>query len=286
MDDSTAAVPSKPRSAQSNPAWSRDELILALELYLRHRQSLPPKHHPEVQELSLFLGKMGAALEVGPVVNFRNANGVLMKLGNFRHWDPEYTKEGKKGLAKGNKDEELVWEEFAHDPARLSKVVAAIRSAVEYESADHALGGGDEPEIQEAEEGKVLTRLHRSRERNRKLISDKKKQVLARYGKLECEACGFDFAKRYGAIGEGIIDVHHTKPVHTLQPGEKTHLKDLALLCSNCHRVVHSSRRWLDLEQLKEALAVGHASLRAIPDDGWANSSSELNKKQSGLDHS
>lgn len=258
MDDSFFPSASKPRSSQSNPAWSRDELILALDLYFRHRKSLPSKHHPEVQELSQFLGKMGRALGVGQVINFRNENGVYMKLGNFRHWDPEYTKDGKKGLAKGNKDEEVVWNEFANDPVRLVEVVNAIRNAVEYDLlADHALKGDDEPDIQEAEEGKVLTRLHRSRERNRRLITDKKKQVLKKLGKLECEACGFDFHKRYGTVGEGLIDVHHTKPVHTLKPGEKTHLKDLVLLCSNCHRVVHSSRRWLGIEQLKEALAAG-----------------------------
>nr|WP_262379931.1 hypothetical protein [Pseudomonas sp. WS 5414] len=27
--------------------------------------------------------------------------------------------------------------------------------------------------------------------------------------------------------------------MHTLQPGDKTKLADLALLCANCHRVVH-----------------------------------------------
>ncbi|RSK73865.1 hypothetical protein EJ774_25340, partial [Pandoraea apista] len=50
--------------------------------------------------------------------------------------------------------------------------------------------------------------------------------------------------------GEGLIDVHHTKPVHTLAEGEITRLEDLALLCSNCHRVVHSSRRWRTVEEV------------------------------------
>ncbi|MHA6159382.1 HNH endonuclease [Pseudomonas sichuanensis] len=259
MDVPAEVFSKKPRSAQSNPAWSQDELILALDLYLRHRVSLPSKNHPEIQELSLFLGKMGKALGVGLVTNFRNVNGVYMKLGNFRRWDPNYVKDGKKGLAKGNKLEEEVWAEYAYDEGRLAEVVAAIRAAVEHdlslELPLRELRVANEPEIQEAEEGRVLTRIHRSRERDRKLVASKKKQALAKYGKLECEVCGFNFLTEYGKAGEGLIDVHHLKPVHTLRPGEKTHLNDLALLCANCHRVVHSSKRWLDLEQLRAAWA-------------------------------
>ena len=78
---------------------------------------------------------------------------------------------------------------------------------------------------------------------------------MSKYGKLECEACGFSFLSRYGDAGKDIIDVHHTKPLHTLKPGEKTRVNDLALLCSNCHRVVHSSKPWLTIEQLRKVLA-------------------------------
>lgn len=259
MDVSPEQIPAKSHTAQSNPAWSRDELILALDLYLRHRPSLPSPKHPDVLELSNFLGRMGTALGIGPTVNFRNVNGVCMKLGNFRQWDPDYTRAGKKGLVKGNKGEAVVWSEYAYAPQLLAQVVSAIRATVEHHLlsavASEALGGGDEPEIQEAEEGKVLTRVHRSRERDRRLVASKKKQAMKKLGKLECEACGFNFASRYGKAGEGLIDVHHIKPVHTLQPNEKTHIDDLALLCANCHRVIHSSNRWLTLDQLKASIA-------------------------------
>lgn len=248
----------KPSTAQSNPAWSRDELILALDLYLRHRPSVPSPKHPDVLELSEFLGRLGAVLGVGPTINFRNANGVCMKLGNFRQWDPDYTSAGKKGLVKGNKGEAVVWSDYANAPQLLAQVVKAIRAAVDHHltsaGANQPLGGGDEPDIQEAEEGKVLTRIHRFKERDRRLVASKKKQAMARSGKLECEVCGFDFTARYHKVGEGLIDVHHVKPVHTLQPGAKTHLDDLALVCANCHRVIHSTSKWLTLDELKSTL--------------------------------
>ena len=251
-EENVQANSDQPKS-QSNPAWTTDELILALDLYLKHRNSLPNKDRPEVQALSQLLGKIGKTLGLNKGGSFRNENGVYMKLGNFRRWDPEYVKDGKKGLAKGNKGEKLVWDEFVDSPSKLAAAVAAIRGAVESPSHEiDALAGYDEPEIVEAEEGKVLTRLHRYRERSRALVEAKKKDVLQKQGCLRCEACGFNFAEAYGPDGEGIIDVHHTKPIHTLKPDAKTKLAELAVLCSNCHRVVHSKRPWLSVEQVRE----------------------------------
>jgi hypothetical protein len=58
--DSVAAVDDDeediPGTTKRNPAWNRDELILALDLYLRHRASPPSKTSNEVAELSAFLG--------------------------------------------------------------------------------------------------------------------------------------------------------------------------------------------------------------------------------------
>ncbi|KQT60193.1 hypothetical protein ASG52_18950 [Methylobacterium sp. Leaf456] len=49
-----------PEPARRNPIWSRDELILALDLYLRHRDAPPGKESAEVAELSYFLGQLRA----------------------------------------------------------------------------------------------------------------------------------------------------------------------------------------------------------------------------------
>uniref|UniRef100_UPI001ABBA277 HNH endonuclease n=1 Tax=Burkholderia sp. BCC1640 TaxID=2676294 RepID=UPI001ABBA277 len=185
---------------------------------------------------------------------YRNENSVYMKLMNFRSLDPEYTAQGKTGLTRGNKDEALVWNEYSRDLQRLAEVAQFIRDGITEHSNDIDLAGPDEPGIEEAEEGRVATRMHRFRERDRRLVGEAKKQAQERYGRLLCVACGFDFLKKYGELGDGVIDVHHTKPVHTMRPGEKTKVSDLILLCSNCHRIVHSKRKWLTLEQLKAAL--------------------------------
>jgi hypothetical protein len=109
-----------------NPAWSRDELIMALDLYLRFRHALPAASSAEVGELSAFLGKMGTENIDEPT--YRNANGVYMKMMNFMRFDPEYTSEGKVGLVRGNKEEEGVWAQFSDNPIALAAAVTAIRS--------------------------------------------------------------------------------------------------------------------------------------------------------------
>jgi 5-methylcytosine-specific restriction protein A len=110
----------------------------------------------------------------------------------------------------------------------------------------------EDEEVAEAEEGRILTRIHRSRERSRQLVEQKKASVLKAHGSLRCEACAFDFELTYGERGKGFIEAHHVKPVHTLKPGERTRLEDLVLICSNCHRILHTRRPWLTMDELRQ----------------------------------
>ena len=75
--------------------------------------------------------------------------------------------------------------------------------------------------------------LHKSRERNRDIIKRKKAQATT----IDCGCCHFSFKNLYGEIGEGFIECHHRIPIMN---GERiTSLEDLALVCSNCHRMLH-----------------------------------------------
>jgi predicted HNH restriction endonuclease len=254
-DDSEADGTSKPR----NVRWSRDELILALDLYVKHRAAPLQKGAPEIKELSELLNRLGAALAQRSLDTYRNENGVYMKLMNFRSVDPAFKKDGKKGLSRNNKDEAVVWDMYFHDPTKLAEVALLIRAGVLQHQENQELAGLDEPDIVEAEEGRVLTRLHRYRERDRGIVVAAKQAFLKKHGRLFCQCCGFDFSKRYGAAGEGIIDVHHSKPIHTMKPGELTSLDDLVMLCANCHRVVHSKRKWMSVDEVRAAHAGGLA---------------------------
>jgi|SRR6516164_5113177 len=185
--------------------------------------------------------------------DFRNPNGVYMKVMNFRRFDPVYIAQGKKGLQRGNQLEEEVWNNFANHPEKLAMAAKAIRLVVTTGQIPAATVDDDD-EVAEAEEGRILTRLHRSRERSHELIEKKKASVFKLHGCLKCEACSFDFETTYGPRGARFIEAHHIKPVHTLVPGSKTRLEDLVLLCSNCHRMVHVQRPWLTVQELKQLL--------------------------------
>lgn len=231
-----------------NPPWSRDELIVTLDFYLRYSPHIPSKKSDEITALSNLLNQLQNRL--GGVVpdKFRNVNGVYMKLMNFRRFDPEYT---GVGLQRGNKDEEVVWNLFASQPGKLKQTAEAIRNLV---SSESFISSEDIADDEEGEEGRILTRTHRYRERNAKIVGQKKKHFLKENGSLFCEVCGFDFANVYGQHGDGFIECHHTKPVSGLTAGERTKMSELAVVCSNCHRMIHRKRPWLSLESLKVLL--------------------------------
>jgi hypothetical protein len=88
-------------------------------------------------------------------------------------------------------------------------------------------------------EGRELLRLHRHLERNPTLVQRKKVQVLARNGNLVCEVCDFDFALTYGPIGYGFAECHHLRPLAEIRTERRTTLSQLAVVCSNCHRMLH-----------------------------------------------
>lgn len=93
---------------------------------------------------------------------------------------------------------------------------------------------------------------HRVRERDPKLRKAKLAAVRKAHGRVACEACGFDFAATYGAERAAeFIECHHTTPLHVTGAVE-TRLEDLALLCSNCHRMVHVRPPWLTLDELRQ----------------------------------
>jgi predicted HNH restriction endonuclease len=101
---------------------------------------------------------------------------------------------------------------------------------------------------------KVVERAHKSRERNSEVVWIAKRNFKVKHGCLFCEVCGFDFEKHYGKLGCDYIEGHHTIPVSEMKPNHKTKPEDIAMVCSNCHRMLHKRRPWLSLGELKTIL--------------------------------
>ena len=112
----------------------------------------------------------------------------------------------------------------------------------------------EEPDANEFSEGRSAYVTHRRRERNPALVRAVKTNALKQFSRLVCQVCGFDFGKVYGRFGEGFIEAHHTIPVSELTDNSVSRVEDIALVCSNCHRMLHRRRPWLQLEELKGIL--------------------------------
>lgn len=239
-----------PPVGRANPDWTRDELILALDFYLQHGRPTSSEA-PAVEELSEFLRRLNETLGRTGGSAFRSPSAVYRTIDTFVYLDPTKPRQGD---AREGETQRTVWAEFHSDPVRLHEIAQTIRSVVDLPEGE-APPDYDPDEMTEAPEGKVFTRLHRYRERNRALVDQRKRGAFKASGKLACEACGFDFAVTYGARGQGYIEAHHTKAVSTLTEDAKTRLEDLALVCANCHRMIHAAQPWLSLDELKALLA-------------------------------
>jgi 5-methylcytosine-specific restriction protein A len=171
---------------------------------------------------------------------------------NLQYLDP--SRNGR-GLKRGGKAEVEVWAKYANDPVKLHATAGAIRNAIDLPELRSEEANAD-TDIAEAPEGRQLTRLHRIRERDGALRKSKVKSVLKASGRLNCEGCGFNFRDRFGDHAGDYIEVHHLLPLAEL-PVRNTTLADLALVCANCHRMIHRRREWLSLGDLRRSSARG-----------------------------
>ncbi|WP_214482962.1 HNH endonuclease [Bacillus sp. SM2101] len=239
----------KTEKTKRNPKWKRDELILALSCYFKNSPIHISNKHEDVIKLSQILNGLPIHERRPNKGTFRNPQGVYMKMCNFLRFDPDYK---GKGLERGSKLEEEIWNEFYNDKDKLHDIAQSIISGITYEKevVSKPINIDEEEEFPE---GKVLYRVHKQRERNSNVVK-KKKQIALENNELKCEICEFDFYKTYGKLGHGFIECHHTIPVSNYKEDSKTKLNDLILVCSNCHRMLHRKRPWLNKVQLKSIL--------------------------------
>lgn len=111
----------------------------------------------------------------------------------------------------------------------------------------------DQEEVSLGLEGRSRAIVSRVRERSPRLRA----AALKIHGYL-CQVCGFDFEETYGAWGRRFIEVHHVQPLGAapVQGVEVDPATDLAVVCSNCHRMIHrKAKRALTLAELRRIIA-------------------------------
>lgn len=107
-----------------SPKWTREECVLALDLFVRAGRKQVDKKRPEIVELS-------RCLQILPIYPpsergkpFRNPGSVALKLGNFCALDPACPGQGRPNVSTLD---QKVWSEFEHDEPGLRAEADAIR---------------------------------------------------------------------------------------------------------------------------------------------------------------
>lgn len=238
-----------------NPKWHREEIILALDLYFSPDRGSIDKKNPKIIALSKLLNALPIHVKRPDEEKFRNADGVAFKLSNFVSIDPD--NKGK-GHSHGSALDKKVFQEFANKRDQLRAIAEEIRKIAEDVNVKQAIlhvEEDDQTDDDSVEEGRSLYKLHKVRERNHAIVERKKEQALKKYGKLACEACMFVFEDFYGPEGKDFIECHHRIPLASFKVSSKTTLDDLALVCANCHRILHRNISSLSIDQLREKIS-------------------------------
>ncbi|WP_328633328.1 HNH endonuclease [Streptomyces sp. NBC_00356] len=236
--------------------WTREELLLACALVADNGWRELRSGDPRTVELSRLLRSLplheGAAT-ADP--SFRSPNSVKLKTSNIMTVYRDYQGAAMKG-GKGTRE---IVETFTERPAAMLAAAHALRARIATgdlldtpEPAD-----SDDSEPVAVHEGRLLARWALYRERDRGLRTRKIQDAVKRGEAIRCEVCGFDFARAYGGLGEGYIEVHHKLPLYISGP-TKTQLGALAFLCANCHRMCHKSfdnKSWRTPNELKAEMA-------------------------------
>ncbi|MDP9441304.1 MAG: HNH endonuclease [Actinomycetota bacterium] len=102
----------------------------------------------------------------------------------------------------------------------------------------------------EAIEGILTESRRRSRSRSPKLRAEK-----LRRSRGTCEACGTKFRVVAGIDGRRVLTIHHRRQISAYDEPRTTTLDHLAVVCANCHMLIHADpRRALPVEDLAAKL--------------------------------
>jgi putative restriction endonuclease len=105
------------QSSRYGAPWTRDELILAFDLYCRTPFQKTKTNNPEVQKLATLLGRSPAS--------------VARKLGNFGAFDPALRSAEITGLIHTSKLDREIWNEFHSDWNALVWQASQLKRAFE-----------------------------------------------------------------------------------------------------------------------------------------------------------
>ena len=220
----------------SNVRFSRDEIILALDvLYSAGEQRLNPQS-PSVIALSELLNELPIHKSNVKKNNFRTPSGVLKQLKLF---EKSYVK-CIKNADVGSKFYEIA-SEFENRREELHAIACAIKRNID--SYD-MITFGNEIESNSFPEGALLGHLH--------CILEKRDGAGIK-ADSQCMVCGINTKEIYRG-GLDLVTLHLTVPIADINWKKRYTAEDFISVCPNCHAALHRTRPWLMKEFCEKIL--------------------------------
>ncbi len=92
-----------------------------------------------------------------------------------------------------------------------------------------------------------------------RVLVRKRSEILRRAaldGAKGCSVCDRDFSKVLNGEGTRVLQVHHRRQMASLDTPRVTKIEDLAVVCANCHLLIHlNPKRAISVERLRKMLA-------------------------------
>ncbi len=211
-------------------SWTRDEVILGLDVLILMRFRGLTQNHPKIIELSNLLNQL-------PIIpmrirhdSFRNTVGVSAMLRNF--WEG-FEKSGQK--FKVGELFYCVYQEYSNNFDELHKIAQAIRRCAAWVGEQPF---GDPAEAQGFPEGAILGHVHR-------LIEARFAEKQPVPADAACAVCGLRPVGLYAGLdGQHILSWHWLVAPVDVDPALPLKPDDFILLCANCHQALHQIRPW------------------------------------------
>lgn len=140
--------------------------------------------------------------------------------------------------------------------ADLTRLLVLYQALVEARDQVQADEGNSEDPSGVARRGIEAKRYrwHRRAERSPSLAREAKRLHGAQ---CQVKACGKRLGDRYGEVGEGYIEAHHLTPFAGLEgrPTELDPATDFAVVCPDCHRMIHRRKEPYSLDEVSTMIA-------------------------------
>jgi predicted HNH restriction endonuclease len=146
-------------------------------------------------------------------------------------------------VSDGPLQDDVQWKYLVGSGVRISDAAARQLEELWAQHVEQTYNTAPQGERLTATENRQTRQLIWSRSRERALRDAKIRSAIrnSRDGRLRCEVpgCGFCFEEVYGDVGRQYAHVHHLNALGGSEVEVRTGLDDLAIVCANCHAMIH-----------------------------------------------